>query len=237
MSLINDALKKAENIKTRSPGTTPSFPRANPGSTDAAPLSYEASMAASQQPRKSGRQGLILALVGGFFLLACGVFGVGVYLLFFRGATETAVAKLDTTILETPAAFPAAPPQATVVETSAAQPAPVETPVVAQPAVTATAPVAAAPAPVSAADKERLAAVSSSTAATGAEPNPAISDWVSGVTITGVRTGERSKVLMNNRVYMPGDVVNYDFELKLTDVTPDRLTFQDTNGAVYHLDL
>jgi hypothetical protein len=235
MSLINDALKKAENIKTRSPGTTPAFPRPNAGSTDAAALSYEASMAISQQPRKSKNQGLVLAMIGGFFLLACGVFGVGVYLIFFRGAAETVVAKLDTTILETPAATPAAPPPA--VETPVAQTTPVETAAVTQPTATATTPVATAPAPTSTIDKERLAAVSSSTAATGAEPNPAISDWVAGVTITGVRTGERSKVLMNNRVYMPGDVVNYDFELKLTDVTPNRLTFSDPNGATYHLDL
>ena len=235
MSLINDALKKAENIKTRSPGTAPTFPRPNAGSTEAAALSYEASRTAPQQPRKSRRQGLVLGLIGGFFFLACAVFGIGVYLIFFHGAAETAVAQLDTSILDSPAATPVTPPPAA--ETPIARTAPVESPTVAEPAIAGDTPVAAAPTPTSAIDRERLAAVTSSTAPTGAAPNPAIAHWVAGVTVSGVRTGVRSKILMNNRVYMPSDVVNYEFELKLANVTPDRLTFQDANGAIYHLDL
>lgn len=244
MSLINDALKKAENMKVRTPASPPTFPK--PDSTGGEPTapsfsSHEASMAQMRQPRKAGPQGLIIASVAGFFLLACGVFGVGVYIIFFRGAAETVVAQAtDTSILETPVATPAAEP--TVVETPPVETAPVETPTTSEPVAAATEPAAAEPVapaattPSFTVDAERRAAVSSSTAASGTEPNPAISDWVAALNITGVRTGERSKVLMNNRVYSPGDTVNYDFELKLTEITPSTLAFQDSNGATYHLD-
>jgi cytoskeletal protein RodZ len=235
MSLINDALKKAENMKGRGTAGPPAFPGPNKSAGENTGPSHEATMASMRAPRKSGPpQGLILGLVGAFFLIACGVLGVGVYLIFFRTAAETAVAQLDTSILDTSApAVVEQPAQAT----ATSEPTETETAATATIADETTPAPEATPTATSTVDPERRAAVTASAAETGAESDPAIADWVATLTITGVRTGEHSKVLVNNRVYSPGDTINYDFNLKLTDVTPTTLTFTDPNGAVYHLDL
>jgi len=49
--------------------------------------------------------------------------------------------------------------------------------------------------------------------------------------ITGVRvSGENSKVLMNNQVFRPGDVVSSRLGLKVVEITTNALVFEDESG-------
>lgn len=69
---------------------------------------------------------------------------------------------------------------------------------------------------------------------TAAKPDPRVLTAIDGFKVLGVRaTGKDSKVLMNDRVYRIGDYVVPEFGLKLTGVTPSSMTFEDSNGAIY----
>jgi hypothetical protein len=52
--------------------------------------------------------------------------------------------------------------------------------------------------------------------------------------VAGIRaSGNDSKVLMNDRVYRIGDMIDHDQGLKLTAATANSLTFVDSTGATY----
>jgi len=69
---------------------------------------------------------------------------------------------------------------------------------------------------------------------TGSRHDPHIQALVDGFHVTGIRSaGSGSKVLMNERVYRVDDIVDYGYGLKLTTVAPDRLTFVDAGGETY----
>ncbi|HWL15842.1 MAG TPA: hypothetical protein VNR00_09565 [Opitutus sp.] len=65
-------------------------------------------------------------------------------------------------------------------------------------------------------------------------PDPAIQTFVDSIRVTGIRSsGSDSKVLMNDRVYRVNDIVDRTHGLKLIKVAPDALTFADANGLTY----
>jgi hypothetical protein len=58
--------------------------------------------------------------------------------------------------------------------------------------------------------------------------------FVDAIRVTGIRSsGNESKVLMNDRVYRVNDIVERALALKLVKVESDMLTFTDANGVVY----
>ncbi len=58
--------------------------------------------------------------------------------------------------------------------------------------------------------------------------------FVDSVRVAGIRfSGKESKVLMNDRVYRVNDVVDYALNVRLLRVTPDSLIFVDANGMIY----
>lgn len=70
--------------------------------------------------------------------------------------------------------------------------------------------------------------------ATTVEQDKRILAYLSTLRVTGIRpSGADSKVLMNDRVYRLGDVVDYGLGLKLTGVAVQRLDFVDERGVAY----
>lgn len=223
MSLINDALKRAQRDRT---GHSP------------APLPHAPGESSLRPAGRSGPPWLLIGLgatVGGLFAL--------VAVLLLRPAAPasgpaTAAAPVATTAATAPAtpspAPDAAPPAValslplTPAETSApAQPAAAQP--TAGPVVTTAAPnlVALTPAPVP--------PVTTSAAPSGpARPTPRLIQAVEALRVTGIRAaGADSKVLMNDRVYRVGDIVDHELQIRLTAATAQSLTFVDETGASY----
>jgi hypothetical protein len=90
--------------------------------------------------------------------------------------------------------------------------------------------VAAAPAPAPAAPAPPPAVPSG-------PPPPPGSRFVAAADsfrVVGIRVaGTDSKVLMNDRVYRFGDMVDHDLGIRLTGATANSLTFTDGTGASY----
>lgn len=65
-------------------------------------------------------------------------------------------------------------------------------------------------------------------------PDERIIAYVDRLRVAGIRSsGADSKVLMNDRVYRVGDLVDRELGLKLVQVAPDMLTFEDAKGLTY----
>lgn len=269
MSLINDALKKAQRQRTGEPAPSPLSAPPMPGGSPA-PL--------RSAPKKDPSPTLILVGAG----LTVGLLVGGGAFWFLSGSTEKTAAKPAPTTTApaitasaNPAPAPAAAastatPTATVSQPVAAAPtvalklpestttqstpkenaAPVLPPTTA--ATTAPAPSvqlpAVAPAAAPAAEPATVAvavtppanpapAISSATAkpAGPAEPSEQMVKAIEGFRIMGIRAagGADAKVLMNDRVFRIGDLVDRALGIRLTAATANSLTFQDNSGATY----
>lgn len=224
MSLINDALKKAQ----RQRGDAPPAPNA----PSAAPMPGPLSAAPSRNTAPASRPQLLL--FGGGAALGL-LLALGAFFLLRSPAPE-------------PSAIPTAAP-------ATADTAPTPTPLadnLTQTAPTSSAPVTIAPpaSPVAAPptpSEETLLTVSTlppapelpkvvSSAADGPPPSPSLQmiSAIEGFRIAGVRAaGTDSKVLMNDRVYRVGDVVDHVNGIRIAAVTANSVTFTDRSGASY----
>ncbi|MBP6864580.1 MAG: hypothetical protein KBC32_04830 [Candidatus Didemnitutus sp.] len=227
MSLINDALKRAQRDRT---------------SSSHAPLPHAAGASALRPAGRSGPPWLLIGLgvtVGGLLALVA-------VLLLRPSATPSAVAAAATTastatpppatassmpVTSTPvAAQPATSVSVSLASSESAAPTKSTTPhPVAEPIVTtvATIPAASTPAPAP--------VVTTPAAPTGpARPSPRLIQAVEALRVTGIRAaGADSKVLMNDRVYRLGDIVDHELQIRLTAATAQSLTFVDETGASY----
>lgn len=229
MSLINDALKKAQRERTGGvPDTTPM-----PGGGSRPPI--EAQRRANRGPQ--------LTLIAGGAIAGMLLAGGAVWL--FRSpaqlATSSAPTQTETnppiTSTATPATMPPAPGSASAASQSKKGPEPVAAPVE---ATTAKAPAVAEPT-VSTATPS--AATTSSETQPATPPAPAtapaltltkLAEIVDAFRVTGIRpAGADSKVLLNDRVYRLGDVVDLAHGIRLTGATANSLTFTATSGVVY----
>lgn len=69
-------------------------------------------------------------------------------------------------------------------------------------------------------------------------PGHSIDAYLKNMEITSIKfAGEDSKVLIDNRVYRIGSVVDFDQSLKLVEISPDALVFEDKKGARYRREL
>lgn len=229
MSLINDALKKAQKQRT---GEAPDLNKL-PSIGGEAP----ARIARRDKPPAfnslvlwvSAGAGVVLVLaVGGFFLIrwmmrppeaqssAIAPAKTAVVAQVTPGAKEAPVpAAIQTATPSTTAPTPAvvtvkpAIPEVAVETKSVEVESPVSTPLRAE----ETKPVAAAVAP---------------------KMGPKAVAFIDALRVAGVRaSGTDSKVLMNDRVYRIGDTVEHVLGLKLAGITAEALTFEDENGARY----
>ena len=52
--------------------------------------------------------------------------------------------------------------------------------------------------------------------------------------VGGIRmAGADSKVLMNDKVYRLNDIVDYELNIRLTNIEAKALTFEDSRGAIH----
>ena len=220
MSLINDALKKAQRVRHEEPTVV-----AEPGTTGANPR-------IAKRGRAHSANTTILLGSGAVVLVVLSVV-VTVYLVNrtpepaakpASPATTTLAAKPGETGAPAPAvvaprldraspsattlsiAVPTAPPSIT-------EPAAPGTPIT--PAILTPAPVLAAPIAL-------------------AKPDEQVVVFVESIKVAGVRSsGNESRVLMNERVYRVNDIVERTLGLKLIGVAAGTLTFSDPAGATY----
>lgn len=219
MSIINEALKKAQRQR----------------SSDSAPPPTSVSTAQPPSARVAKRAKTV-ELQGPVVRMAAGVLGVGVLLiagvLYWqwksfasepllvappkRAAVATAKPEGSG---QTPAATPA---QASLPNTGATTPA--------LSAVVAVEPSA----PTVEVDKEVLPKVEPVISTAMPRSDPKILAYIDTIRVTGIRAaGSDSKVLMNDRVFRLDDVVDHALGLKLTAVTSHSVTFEDEQGFAY----
>ncbi len=217
MSLINDALKKAQRVRHEEPTVV-----AEPGATGANPR-------IAKRGRAHSANTTILLGSGAVVLVVLSVV-VTVYLVNRTSEPAAKPASPVTTTLaakhgETGAPSPAvvapkldlASPSATTPGTppSIVEPAAPVTPIT--PAILTSAPVVVAAAPGAL-----------------AKPDEQVVVFVESIKVAGVRSsGNESRVLMNERVYRVNDIVERTLGLKLTGVAANTLTFSDSAGATY----
>ena len=260
MSLINEALKKAQRLRTNEPVEEVPLPGAT------------VRVAKREQPRSA--RSLVLLVGGSVTLVVLSVVAT-VYLINRTPAPTSAVTKPaagkppdtkpsspvnDAPQIKVPLAPPATEPAPAKTEpatgASATKPetptVPVEKPpvVAATPAATepaAPTPTETKPAPPAKTPPEKGpakgAAVASTPAATPPPTTPPagparqderIHAYVDAIRVSGIRSsGGESRVLMNDRVFRVNDIVDRGLALRLTGVAPDSLTFTDANGATY----
>jgi hypothetical protein len=252
MSLINEALKKAQRQRSdQPPGTVPVGDR----------VEY--------RRQGMGTQTLILIGAGAAVLIVCSVV-LTVFLVNRPSSTPapTAAATLASTTsskagtpatdLNAPSPVIVAPvipkpvpaatesPESTIstpaTSVAVAEPKTAETKPVAEPSASGVSTVAVPVAPattvatVAAPNPVAPAATPASTSpAPGEKPTQEqIQTFVDGIRVAGIRSsGGGSKVLMNDRVYRVNDVVNRTMGLKLLKVEPEQLTCADAAGVIY----
>jgi hypothetical protein len=223
MSLINEALKKAQKQRT---GETPPL-------TAMPSVGGESAARIARRGQPAGFNTLILRIGLGVAGLAIVV--VAAVLLIDRKAAAPVPPPAVTTNVPAPStqpkpgvSAPAATPSpatASVAATTSAAPAttpsttvvfaPVEAPKPVEPAAIQPAPEPAKP-------------------AVARKLEPRAIKYIESIRVAGIRaaSGDR-KVLMNDRVYRIGDTVEAEMGLKLAGITVNSLTFEDENGGRY----
>lgn len=205
MSLINEALKKAQHQRTGSP-------------MDAAPMPGGGSGAGRRgQSMPTGT--LVLLIAGATVVIVISVVATVYFVNRAPAVTVAAVPAVTQPVVIKPAAAPEPSPVIIAPVIVQAPPPVVELPSPPPPVVEAETPVAAAlvPEPVvegSLADR--------------------IAMFIDKVHVMGIRaSGTDNKVLMNDHVYRINDIVDRKLGLRLVKIAGDSLTFADANGVTY----
>lgn len=223
MSLINQALRKAQHQRTPNSASTPeSTIPSRPPSQQAAP--------------NNSKSGLLIGLVAGIALLIGLVAGLLIVLL----RSEPAPAIQQTALPETTPVQPAqpslslnAPTTKHPIQTSESdRPGVLEELRIAREATEAKA--AAEAKAAQEAEAAALAAKQAAEAAAAAKPSQDIIHWLAQARISGVRlSGTASKVILNNKAYSVGDTVNASLKLKVLIIQENRILFIGPNGKKY----
>ena len=231
MSLINEALKKAQRQRTDLLPPAAGAPMTPADGTPTARI-------AKRRPPMPARTLVMLLVGGGLVLVMAGVFAFVFFVMDSKPPTIAKTAPVAHLPPPTPPPPPpvAAPPVAIVAlpAPSPAQPTaavkPIEVAVAPQPA---SVPLPAVAAPLPAPPPVAKPAPLFKPAA-----NPAITKFVNDLRISGVRmAGEDSKVIMNDRIVRLGDYANRATGLRLTQVTSSSVVFTDDYGVEYTKDL
>ena len=217
MSLINDALKKAQKQRTGEAPPLAAMPGV--GGQPATRIAQRTKPAGYDLPyRQIGLgAGIVLVLVVGSVYLG--------RFLTSSGPTEAPRGKPPSVAMVTPKPESAAPAKAAPTPVPAfvlpLAPAAAATSslVVAKPVLKV--PPAPAPEPVK-----------------PTEPPPKLElkaiNFIESLRVAGIRASATdSKVLMNDRVYRVGHIVEHEMGLKLTGITASSLTFEDERGGSY----
>lgn len=235
MSLINEALKKAQRARVD-----------DPASADAS--SPPGSGPVARRGRARSTNTMVLIGAGAFVLVVLSVV-VTVLLLNRSDSTPTPVAATapttppaatSATVTETPSPSvasteikPAVPPPIVAAPAPATEIKPAATPTTPAPAIAAASvpPSSLANAPA-VADPSAAAPAATTTAPSNAKPDERIAAYIDSIRVTATRSAE-GRVLMNDRVYRVNDIVERNLGVRLIKVAVDSLTFSDANGATY----
>lgn len=237
MSLINEALKKAQRMRHEDVAGAPPAPGA------AAPTSGEPYPA--QPPLRRGKAPASQSLL---------LFGVGIPVLVILSVTVTwwllrsdQAPAVATAPVPAPTAAPA-PAVAPVVPAPAPEPVAIAIalPPIGQPAPVVPSETAPAPAPAPADSvpiaEPTLAAATEPAAETavdptspgGTRPNPRVNAFLDTIRVSGIRASATDpRVSMNDRVFRLNDIVDRTLELRIIGIAPEGLTFIDPAGVVY----
>jgi hypothetical protein len=228
MSLINDALRKAQKQRT---GETPPL-------SSMPAIGGESAVRIAKRSKPAGFYTLLIRLGAGVTLLAVVIIG-GAMLLRKKAPPS---APQPPIVSEAPAVKPAeAAPKPTPATTTPAASFVVP---VATPAPTSTPPKTEIPAVTKAETPKPAAAVVPTPTQPKPEPvkpagpppklEPRAMNFIESLRVVGIRASATdSKVLMNDRVYRIGDMVEHDLGLKLVGITSSSLTFEDERGGRY----
>ena len=236
MSLINEALKKAQKQRTGEAPPLGSMPT----------IGGEPASQIAARAKPGGSNGLILKIGAVAATLLVVVAGVIVMARLFSSPSDSNPAAPAATVAQAQTAPLPAPTPATVT-TSPAKPSPA-------PAVAAIAPTTfvlpvappttpapqvvvapkVEPKPVVAAPVETPEPVAAAKPAVAPKLDSKSVNYIEGLRVAGIRaSGADSKVLMNDRVYRIGDTVEHDLDLRLVGITASSLTFENDSGARY----
>lgn len=262
MSLINDALKKAQSMqpqaglklaaKSRSEAPKPPKMPAPLGPVSAAVASEPA------PAKKSAKPALVLVVAGVVFLVALGVLGVTGAMIWKHGVQP----KADPTSADEPASVAQTKPAPSAESPEVSKPAPIAEQVRAVPAAApaktplanpAPKPTADTPASVTSAPSRPTAQPASDVEAAAPAPDeeveadieepalpsrppdPQLQAYALSLKVTGIRTGDHPKALMNGRVYSVGEYISTEHDLRLKSVTSRSLDLEDSAGNVYEV--
>lgn len=216
MSLINDALKKAQRQRA---GDSASQTSVDPTGRSATP-----------REQSSSKHAMLLIVCGAGVLIVLSVL-VTVYLLRPGNHLDDSSPALASAAVSTPESAP-----------QLIAPEDTPSPVIAMPVITAPAPQIETP-PVNPAPTVVIAPPPEVIEPTRPEPVPVepavnlqeeIHKFLDQIQIAGIRAaGSESKVLMNNQVYRLNDIVNRELGLRLLQVDSTSLVFTDANGTRY----
>lgn len=218
MSLINQALKKAQHDRSTMPASNP-VP--------------ESSAGMQRAPQTGARNNnTTLAVIAGFAVLIGLVAGLTVLLLSGSDSRPAPLAQAPSPQAVQAEPKPISDPRPTELKT--AEPSPAAQGKLAELA-------AAREAAEAEAAKQREAELAAKAAAeeaarkAAAKPDPKIIDWLSKVKLAGVRIADNgeSKVLLNNDAYGIGDTVNYSLGVKVLIIQEKRVLFVDRNDKKY----
>lgn len=227
MSLINEALKKAQRQRSDLP----------PGTTPADRMDHRG--------RPMGSQTIVLIIAGAAILV---VFSVLITVYLVNRGSSAATPPVATVAPKASPAVDTSAPAAVIVPPAISVPIPppvAEKPVAKAPPPVETAPAAAEiiPPPLTSALPGAATTTASVAVAapvpippvtTAAQPELKIQLFVDTIRVMGIRSsGGESKVLMNDRVFRVNDIVERTLGLKLIKVEPELLTFSDANGIIY----
>jgi len=226
MSLINEALKKAQRQRSDLP----------PGMTPADRMDHRG------RPMRS--QTIVLIIAGAAILV---VFSVLITVFLVNRGSTAATPPVATVAPKTAPAIDTSAPAAVIVPPAITVPIPppvAEKAVAKAPPPTETAPGAAEviPPPVTSAlpgaattpAPVAVAPIPIPPVTTAPQPELKIQLFVDTIRVMGIRSsGGESKVLMNDRVFRVNDIVERTLGLKLIKVEPELLTFSDSNGMIY----
>ncbi|MEZ5278186.1 MAG: hypothetical protein R3F07_17525 [Opitutaceae bacterium] len=206
MSLINDALKKAQSVQGPPPGIAQNRFSGPPGGTPGAISQPDggghATIARRGNPMSAQKLVLILLVAGVVFIGFIGAMGVGAYII-IKEKQPAEMAQAPAPVVDAAEVIAIPEPEPVAVVEAKPEPKPD--------------PLPALPPPI------RVN-----------RPDPDVLAYVNTLNVRGIRISDgESKVLMNNKVYKTGEIVNYDLNLKLSEVSGKELIFEDVQGNTY----